>query len=188
MKVGDRVWVEVSRDKERMGSVSVVQPETSFVVMDDDPELGNQIFNNSRIRPATTELDTTQIHIREPDSFNHLDIGPDSVMYVSELETATKHNAGKIRLELIPPSAIDAMGRAFTYGAEKYADYDWAKGFDWEVLIGSASRHFNDFRKGNDIDEESGLHQLDLLMANIAMLIAHVEEGLGNDNRRKTNS
>ena len=96
----------------------------------------------------------------------------------------TKHDTGKNRLELIPPEAIEDMGRAFTYGAKKYADHNWAKGFEWERLIGSAMRHLNDFRKGIDIDEESGLHQLDCLSANVAMLIAHVQSNLGTDNRR----
>ena len=31
-----------------------------------------------------------------------------------------KDDAGKVRVELVPPAALLEVGRAFTYGAEKY--------------------------------------------------------------------
>lgn len=98
----------------------------------------------------------------------------------------TKHDTGKNRLELIPSSAIDAMGRAFTYGSRKYNDHNWSEGFDWDRLVGALMRHLNAWRAGQDKDLESGLSHLDHVLACAAMLSAHEQEGLGNDNRRKT--
>ena len=47
-------------------------------------------------------------------------------------------------------------------------------------------RHLNAWRAGQDNDPESGLSHIDHVLANAAMLAAHIEEGLGNDNRRKS--
>lgn len=101
-------------------------------------------------------------------------------------EGGTKHDTGKNRLELIPASAINAMGRAFSYGSIKYEDHNWTKGFDWDRLVGALMRHINAWRSGEDKDPESGLSHLDHVLACAAMLSAHEQEGLGNDNRRKT--
>lgn len=100
----------------------------------------------------------------------------------------TKHDQDKIRLELIPASALNAMGRAFTYGSIKYEDHNWANGFDWDRLVGALMRHTNAWRSGENKDPESGLSHLDHVLACAAMLSAHEQEGLGNDNRRKTNN
>lgn len=157
--------VKVSRDKMRHGVVTEQVNHRTYGVQ----------FDASAV---TTYYDV--------DKIEQVGEAPD-VNPIEESEVAIKHDQDKNRLELIPPEAIDAMGRAFTYGAKKYADHNWVNGFPWERIIGSAMRHLNDFRKGVDIDEESGLHQLDCLIANVAMLIAHVEGDLGHDNRRKTN-
>lgn len=101
-------------------------------------------------------------------------------------QTATKYDGEKVRMELIPASAIEALGRAMTYGSKKYDDHNWANGFEWDRLVGSLLRHVNAWRAGQDLDPESGLSHIDHVMANAAMLAAHIEEGLGNDNRRKT--
>ncbi len=101
-------------------------------------------------------------------------------------DTAQKFDGEKNRMELIPASAIEALGRAMTYGSRKYDDHNWANGFEWDRLVGSLLRHMNAWRAGQDLDPESGLSHIDHVLANAAMLAAHIEEGLGNDNRRKT--
>lgn len=154
--------VQVTRDKARHGKITEQVNDRTFGVLF-DAAAAVAYYDIDKITPV---IDTS----------------------VPEENTnvAVKYDQDKNRLELIPPEAIEAMGRAFTYGAKKYADHNWVNGFPWERIIGSAMRHLNDFRKGVDIDEESGLHQLDCLIANVAMLIAHVEGDLGHDNRRKT--
>lgn len=101
-------------------------------------------------------------------------------------DSAKKFDGEKNRMELIPASAIEALGRAMTYGSRKYDDHNWANGFEWDRLVGSLLRHMNAWRAGQDLDPESGLSHIDHVLANAAMLAAHIEEGLGNDNRRKT--
>lgn len=103
----------------------------------------------------------------------------------SVVDSAVKHDTGKNRLELIPVSGIEGIGRAMTFGAKKYAAHNWANGFDYSRLIGSAMRHLLAWMSGQDKDSESGLSHLDHLGACVVMLIAHETEGLGNDDRRK---
>jgi len=45
-----------------------------------------------------------------------------------------KHDAGKLRLDLIPPEAIRALGEVLTYGTNKYGDRNWEKGISEDRL------------------------------------------------------
>ena len=101
-------------------------------------------------------------------------------------EEAKKNDSEKNRMELIPVSGIEGIGKAMTFGAQKYSAHNWANGFDWLRLCGSAMRHLTAWMSGQDKDPESGLSHLDHLGACVVMLIAHETEGLGNDDRRKT--
>ena len=169
MKVGDNVWVSVSRDRERSGKIEEIDL-TSYL-------------------PYLVSLDGLMAH--GSTWYSDLDVRPVSKPQPKpkfKPQAATKHDQEKNRLELIPASGIEAAGRAFTYGANKYkehGDHNWAKGFKWDRIIGSTLRHINAFRSGQDIDEESGLSHIDHAVASIMMLAAHIEEGLGEDNRRK---
>lgn len=70
-----------------------------------------------------------------------------------------------------------------TYGALKYSDSNWRKGFNWTDVLDSFERHLLDFKQCKDIDEESGLHQLDLMACNLAFLMEFVKTNNGVDNR-----
>jgi hypothetical protein len=96
---------------------------------------------------------------------------------------AQRHNTGKLRLDLLPPEAIEGLASIVTYGAEKYADRDWEKGDKYMTTYASLQRHLLAFHKGIDIDEESGLSHLHHAMANIAFLITYQDRGIGEDDR-----
>lgn len=93
------------------------------------------------------------------------------------LEEGIKHDQGKIRLDLIPVEAKEALGRVVTYGASKYADNNWRKGIAYSRLIAAMYRHLAMFEKGVDIDEESGLRHVDHALTNLAFLATFIEEG-----------
>ena len=83
-----------------------------------------------------------------------------------------KNDLGKNRLDLIPPEAIEVIGRAFTHGAIKYGAHNYRKGVDYSRLYSAALRHLNAFWGGEDIDADSGLPHLALAGSEICMLIA----------------
>jgi len=98
---------------------------------------------------------------------------------------AVKYDGEKQRLELIPESAIRALGSVLTYGAKKYDDNNWRKGFKWTRVFGAALRHLFLWVAGQDKDDESGLSHLAHAMCNIAFLIEFQEKGSGEDDRIK---
>jgi hypothetical protein len=155
--------VKVSRDKQRHGTVA------------------EMTINNVGVKFDCS--DVVMWHRKDAATV----VGDEIIKNDKSVKTAIKHDSKKNRLELIPVSGIEGIGRAMTFGATKYAAHNWANGFDYSRLCGSAMRHLLAWMSGQDKDPESGLSHLDHLGACVVILIAHETEGLGNDDRRKTN-
>ena len=83
-----------------------------------------------------------------------------------------KHDQGKNRLELVPPEAIEAIGRVLTHGANKYEDRNWEKGMPLERVYGACQRHLQRWASGVDLDPDSGLPHLEHALCNLAMMVA----------------
>ncbi len=86
---------------------------------------------------------------------------------------AIKNDKEKIRLELLSPIALNEIGKVLTFGASKYADNNWRKGFKWSRLLGAALRHLLAFMGGEDKDPETGLSHLAHLGACVMFLLEH---------------
>lgn len=82
----------------------------------------------------------------------------------------------------VPLEAVAAGAAALEYGAKKYAHRNWEKGLPWQQMIDSLKRHIDDFERRNETDE-SGLHQVCMIMASAMMLSASVVRGIGEDDR-----
>jgi hypothetical protein len=87
-----------------------------------------------------------------------------------DLSVGTKFDNGKPRVTLIPSEATLEMAKAFTYGANKYADHNFKKGIKYSRLADAAFRHLLAFVDGEDIDPESKNSHLGHALASIAML------------------
>ena len=61
-------------------------------------------------------------------------------------------NAGKIRMELLPPEWIWALAAVMTQGAKKYDARNWEKGMGWGSMIGCIFRHTLKFMAGERYD------------------------------------
>lgn len=61
------------------------------------------------------------------------------------------------RHDLIPVPALTLLARLYGKGAEKYAEHNWRKGYEWSKSYAAAQRHMQLFWDGEDIDEEMGL-------------------------------
>ncbi len=84
--------------------------------------------------------------------------------------SGARYNTGKTPFRFIPLDALEDAARVFEYGAEKYADWNWAKGMDWSVPYECALRHLDAWYRGEDIDAESGLPHIGHIMCNMIML------------------
>jgi len=107
--------------------------------------------------------------------------------------TGWKNDAGKVRLELVPPELLFAVGQVLTFGANKYADRNWEKGLSWGRVFGALMRHLwawwggkgpttKSFLFGN-LDDETAMSHLWHAGCCIAFLIAYEERGTGTDDR-----
>jgi len=95
----------------------------------------------------------------------------------------TKFDSEKLRFDLIPPSAEEALAEVLTFGAAKYDDDNWTKGFKWRRVYGATRRHLNKWYRGVDNDAESSLNHLKHAFCNIAFLIEFIETHPDLDDR-----
>jgi hypothetical protein len=82
-----------------------------------------------------------------------------------------KYDDGKLRYDLIPAYPMEQLAAVYTFGARKYADWNWIKGIKYSRLIAATFRHFWAFVRGNDIDDESGLPHLAHCLWNVTSLL-----------------
>ena len=82
-----------------------------------------------------------------------------------------KYDDGKLRYDLIPSYPMEQLAAVYTFGAKKYADWNWSKGIIYSRLIAAVFRHFWAFVRREDIDPESGLPHLAHCLWNITTLL-----------------
>ena len=98
-------------------------------------------------------------------------------------DIAKKFDGEKTRLDLIPVRSMELLGRVLTFGAKKYAAYNWAQGFVWSRPYAATLRHLFAWWAGEDIDKDSGQPHLACAMCELVFLIEHQEHKLGVDDR-----
>ena len=89
-----------------------------------------------------------------------------------ELNQNHKFDKGKVRMALVPPKLIEAVGIIRTYGTEKYGDPEgWRKVELWRYRD-AMMRHLVEYLKQPaSLDLESGYNHLWHMACNIAFLI-----------------
>ncbi len=98
-------------------------------------------------------------------------------------DKALHYSEGKPGVDQIPVEVLLEWGEVFSYGEQKYDRSNWKSGNDWHEFIGSAVRHLMAWRRGEDLDPESGLPHLAHVLWNIGTLRYYQIHGLGNDDR-----
>ena len=81
-----------------------------------------------------------------------------------------KYDSDKLRYDLVPVEAHEGLAEVLTYGANKYDDNNWkhVPVYKYEAAL---FRHLNAWRKGEKCDDESGLHHLKHVLANVTFLL-----------------
>jgi hypothetical protein len=101
---------------------------------------------------------------------------------------AAKHDGGKVRLELVPPDVVFALGSVLTFGAQKYAANNWCKGMDWSRAYGALQRHLQAWWACRDLDAETGMSHLWHALCELAFLVTYEMRGVGRDDRHRWES
>ncbi len=96
---------------------------------------------------------------------------------MSEQPLASRHNTGKIRPSLFPSNVYKEVLKVFQFGAGKYGDFNWQKGFRYRDCADSLERHWLDWKEGKDTDDESGLYHLAHIIANATFLLFYTITG-----------
>jgi len=71
-----------------------------------------------------------------------------------------KFDDDKVRMELLPPEAIEGTAKVLTFGAKKYEDRNWEKGIKYSRVFGALMRHMWAWWRGENLDPETGLSHL----------------------------
>jgi len=90
--------------------------------------------------------------------------------------SALHKDEGKLRVDLVPPEALEGIALVLDYGLAKYAERNWERGMLFSRMYGSVLRHLTmAWWNGNDIDDESGLHHLDHALCDLAFLVTWIK-------------
>jgi len=96
-----------------------------------------------------------------------------------------KFDQGKPAVALVPVEAILGAARGLTYGKNKYGADNFRAGIEYRRLVSSLMRHLLAWMNNEDIDEESQLHHIDLVLSNASMLRWMIENRPDLDDRWK---
>lgn len=169
-----------------------------YPVPDDEPESTTEKFDNERfVQTVGKVVDLASIsddEIKIIEAFHEANVrrdGPPEPLTMGEkgqpwpLTEGAKFDDGKVRMELIPPELMTAVGTILTFGAQKYEDRNWEKGMAWSRVYGALMRHLCAWWGGEEIDPETGKSHLWHAACCIAFLIAYEMRGSGTDDRFK---
>lgn len=103
-----------------------------------------------------------------------------------------RDNKGKPRLSLVPYGVEVAIAEVIWQSSEhcggKYPLHNWRKGLPWAEVGESLLRHAKKFvQLGEDLDQDSGLHHIKMVLTNAAFLLEYIETHPELDNRYKGN-
>ena len=140
--------------------ITLTDPDTNdtmYVRAKEEIELKTIVGESSNTRKPT-EQEATQIL----DSLKKLnqDVFNDAMKEFAPTGTALKFDSGKLPLHLLSTEAMNQTAAVLAFGAEKYAEHNWRKGFVWSRPLSAAMRHITAFNAGEDKDPESGLSHL----------------------------
>lgn len=96
-----------------------------------------------------------------------------------------KYDQGKLRYDLIPPEAMDALAYVYTIGAAKYSDRNWELGMSWGRLFAALMRHAWAWARGEERDPVDGQLHMASVMWCAAALITYTARKVGVDDRAK---
>ena len=104
----------------------------------------------------------------------------------AKLVEGYKADEEKVRMDLLSPIALAEIGKVMTFGAAKYDDNNWRRGYKWSLSSDAHDRHYHAWRLGEDLDEETGSHHLIAAAWHLIALWWFQKWGKGSDDIRPT--
>lgn len=97
-------------------------------------------------------------------------------------DAGTKDDGGKPRVDLLPFGALTEVAHVMTFGAQKYAAYNW-HGLSCSRLFAAALRHLWAWWRGEDNDPETGQSHVAHAACCVLMVLDQVRERPQYDDR-----
>lgn len=85
-----------------------------------------------------------------------------------------KFDSGKPAMSLIPYKPLAEVAKVLMFGAEKYGRDNWKGGFKYTRLVDAVLRHVNQWKEGEDLDDESGISHLAHAVCGLLFLLFFV--------------
>lgn len=98
-------------------------------------------------------------------------------------QLAMRYNEGKTNYSLLPLHLLEGAVRVLQAGAEKYEEWNWARGMPWSTPYSCAVRHIAAWYRGETNDSETGENHLDHAICNLLMLKHFAESYKEGDDR-----
>ena len=94
-----------------------------------------------------------------------------------------RFNTGKLRVDLVPADAIEALAEVLGYACTQrkppYPPRNWERGMKWSDVVASLDRHLLDVKMGRRLDPSgTGLKSTALLLCNAMFLACYDRRGL----------
>lgn len=87
-------------------------------------------------------------------------------------KTGEKFDTGKLPMSLLPFESLEEISKVLDYGAKKYAPNNWQLVPDAVRRYEDALlRHFSAYKRGEEVDPESGLKHLSHMACNALFLV-----------------
>lgn len=129
---------------------------TKFIVADSAHVEGVTVDQDGRIMPILMKA-------------------PKNAEFSTKSTEGIKHDAEKLRMDLISPIALEELAKVLGFGAKKYSSWNWSKGINYTRVIAAILRHTYAYLKGEDLDKETGVSHMASVMCN-AMFLLHFEK------------
>lgn len=100
-------------------------------------------------------------------------------------QVGLRYNQNKVRTDLFPYDVLWNACRVLEVGALKYEERNWELGMSWMIVVGCLLRHLIKFISGKDIDEETNLPHIDLVLINAIFLSRYYRTRKNFDDRPK---
>lgn len=94
-----------------------------------------------------------------------------------------KADQAKPRMDLLPPKVLEGVAQVLTFGAKKYAAWNWVKAPAYGRYFSAAQRHLAAWQAGEDLDPETGLPHLHHALCGLMFLAELQRLGVAEDDR-----
>jgi len=166
-----------------------IEKKKESIVSEEFLSLDNPIVPDSVPKLKVLNSETSRDLWKKIDSVINYD--------VKESQTATtggrKFDGNKLEYGLLPPLALEETVKVLTFGAQKYERDNWQKVPDSKRRYFDAmERHIWAWKKGEIMDNESGIHHLAHAMCCLMFLYEHdvkySKESIDKDLKREYNN